>query len=654
MKKLKLLSSLVLITSLIFGLYPDHTLAAINPPNVVTNIIVKQIGKEAVRISWSMPTTDATHDEVELYDVSIENIFSETDLDVNSIDVNGNLDIGVSYTVNIVAKNSQGSSSASETFTLSPYLEETVDNGGLIDPSDQKSSRSIAGHNMHGNYKNNTNTCANCHSIHQARSEEGLLTKSSAYESCISCHDGSLGFYNVFEENAENDNGAGTYGGSYNRNMSIHMPTGDFKIDTAPGSELAKASDGTVDSKFASGHWDKNFTCTSCHNPHGSSSDRMLQSSPNGYSRIPRQLVNGIYYGGLITDEIEVVGLSSSTGNLFNDINNTILNWGAPVEADGIVDLIPKDAPKKNYKALKFKFENSLKSSDARFNYKVLDESKQSWIIQIYRYDKYLGKWVPVKYESLSPYSGEGVDLLTAPNTNLSDWKLPVDSSNPQEGSKLAEGFITIGWYGYIVVPNDIVATITLLKNIATQFDFKLLDSTSSYSHTYTYKVDHEIMSSTQYDINSGDLTKVENAKKAMSNLNQFNEWCASCHIGFNISKVQKESSGSSVIYTHHVSSEDDQLPCVQCHYSHGTDAAWMKGADGLGLEELNAIMSPLADGAEFTTADGQKIINSSNESIRKSNILAYLEDKNGSSALKRYSNSTSCFRCHGNNIPNN
>jgi predicted CXXCH cytochrome family protein len=53
-------------------------------------------------------------------------------------------------------------------------------------------------HKTHGNFQNNTNSCANCHSTHNAE-DNMLLMKSGEYELCMSCHNGTMGFYNVTE-----------------------------------------------------------------------------------------------------------------------------------------------------------------------------------------------------------------------------------------------------------------------------------------------------------------------------------------------------------------------------------------------------------------------------------------------------------------------
>lgn len=214
---------------------------------------------------------------------------------------------------------------------------------------------------------------------------------------------------------------------------------------------------------------------------------------------------------------------------------------------------------------------------------------------------------------------------------------------------------MTVAWYGYIVIPNDAAADITFVKNIATLFDFKFdkkdENNETGISKSYTYKVDH---AKTIADQNNAIDPNV--AKKALSNLNQFNEWCASCHIGYNISSEQKKSIGAGV-YTHHASSEDDQLPCVQCHYSHGTDATWMKDekdytykniVDDYYSESNPKSFDYVGIIGKLNDIQGPTITKAEAEKAAKEHLL----DTNLSSALKRYTNTTSCYRCHGTSEP--
>jgi predicted CXXCH cytochrome family protein len=119
-------------------------------------------------------------------------------------------------------------------------------------------------HQTHGNFQNNTNSCANCHSTHNGE-DSMLLMKSGEYELCMTCHDGTMGFYNVNHASE-----AGIFDDTDNASMSasMHNVNSDLEISSAPGA-LANTSSAT-------------FECSSCHNPHGSVNDRLLNEKVAG------------------------------------------------------------------------------------------------------------------------------------------------------------------------------------------------------------------------------------------------------------------------------------------------------------------------------------------------------------------------------------
>jgi predicted CXXCH cytochrome family protein len=110
-------------------------------------------------------------------------------------------------------------------------------------------------HRTHGNFQNNTNACANCHSTHNGE-DDMLLMKSGEYELCMSCHDGTMGFYNV-----KQGSGAGTFNDSH-ENASMHNVDSGLTVSSAPGAATNKSTE--------------ILECSSCHNPHGSDNDRLL------------------------------------------------------------------------------------------------------------------------------------------------------------------------------------------------------------------------------------------------------------------------------------------------------------------------------------------------------------------------------------------
>jgi predicted CXXCH cytochrome family protein len=118
-----------------------------------------------------------------------------------------------------------------------------------------------ATHRTHGNFQNNTNACANCHSTHNAE-DSMLLMKSGEYELCMSCHDGTMGFYNVKESS-----GAGVFSQSH-ESASMHNVDSGLTIGSAPGTYANKSTE--------------ELECSSCHNPHGSANDRLLNETVLG------------------------------------------------------------------------------------------------------------------------------------------------------------------------------------------------------------------------------------------------------------------------------------------------------------------------------------------------------------------------------------
>lgn len=115
-------------------------------------------------------------------------------------------------------------------------------------------------HKTHGNFQNNTNSCANCHSTHSGVNSQLLMTDGE-YNLCMSCHDGTLGFYDV-----EKASGAGIFDSTH-MSASMHNVNSGVKVNTAPGSYNNGAKD-TV-----------SLECSSCHNPHGSVNDRLLKEN---------------------------------------------------------------------------------------------------------------------------------------------------------------------------------------------------------------------------------------------------------------------------------------------------------------------------------------------------------------------------------------
>ncbi|MCM3763410.1 cytochrome c3 family protein [Neobacillus niacini] len=180
-------------------------------------------------------------------------------------------------------------------------------------------------HKTHGNFQNNTNSCANCHSTHNGENEM-LLMKSGELELCLSCHDGTMGFYNV-----KLPSEAGVID-SHEMSASMHNVSSDLTENAAPGA-LNNKSTGT-------------FECSSCHNPHGSANDRLLNETVAGKQFANNYNVTIVGYTETITKLNQVpIGTKGLKLNLVEDnstpelqaINNSTTNSGLKIyKSNGI------------------------------------------------------------------------------------------------------------------------------------------------------------------------------------------------------------------------------------------------------------------------------------------------------------------------------
>ncbi|MDQ0256669.1 putative CXXCH cytochrome family protein [Evansella vedderi] len=408
--------------------------------------------------------------------------------------------------------------------------------------------KAIDGHKTHGYYQNNTNSCASCHQTHTASSDRYLLFADSVYQTCASCHDGTLGFYNVFEtgENAS-INGAGTFGGSHATNMSVHMANDTLTIRAAPGGN-----------PNGSGSWAGTFNCASCHAPHGSYSDRILHTNPNNMAITPASQ-GGTYLTAL------TVGNQSSGMHLRR------------TTVDGFVRL-------------------------ELFN----GNTKQ------------VGPW-----------------LYGYPAHNQPHFTRIIDgSTNYQYGNEHVYVSFDKGYFqARTEFGNEILNKSTITANVARPYivkmdlnvvdqigDLKIYETNqAAYWDGFVVPEDRRAeFTNAGYTVNATTFRT--------SNLGvRMNQYCATCHTDYFTSRSNSGGSlwgDDTAAYRH--SANSDRFSCVRCHYAHGTDVEIMLDANGLTVEDW--------------VASGDK---SHEEAIN------YMMDQNSSSALKKFTNMTSCFACH-------
>jgi predicted CXXCH cytochrome family protein len=485
----------------------------------------------------------------------------------------------------------------------------------------------------HGEYQNNTNSCASCHQTHTAASKS-LLFKDGVYSTCTACHDGTLGFYNVFG-NGDQASSAGTFGGTHDGNMSVHMADGAVKMKAAPGGN----PNGT-------GTWDKEFNCASCHSPHGSYSDRLLHYNPNGMgTTAPEQ-------GGLKADKVPVVG--------FKDKSTT--------DTTRVVD-VPTNYTGKYLAVRGTKAEHKI---DTNSKYDYIPNNN----IVIFIYEKgssgYNLTTAPWLYGySNRASSGDGHQYFSRlfTQTDLSflaangsyvyaDHKDKVIDHNdykdfPASGAyiKYADGLI-YGPAGTVEAPSPVEKAVVAEVSRAYVVKLDLMPivdpAKDSDGDTYADFGGVKITTVNQRALYLGETnslsvnikdrwgvatpgtTKVSGWGIAMSN------YCASCHTDYLATSRNQiagtEGEGTFDKAFRHTTTTDSYT-CVRCHFAHGTDVEVMTDAHYRNVDKVAADFLANGEAADETAA----------ATLAKE----YMLDKGASSALKRFTNMAVCWSCH-------
>jgi predicted CXXCH cytochrome family protein len=477
----------------------------------------------------------------------------------------------------------------------------------------------------HGEYQNNTNSCASCHQTHTAASKS-LLFKDGVYSTCTACHDGTLGFYNVFG-NGDQASSAGTFGGTHDGNMSVHMADGAVKMKAAPGGN----PNGT-------GTWDKEFNCASCHSPHGSYSDRLLHYNPNNMAA-STPADGGIKAGGY-TAETKVAVLpfaSKETGTTrFIGVLGTKAEHGLTaakydfIPATDTVVMIYEKAPGKT----------SYSKTDTPWVYGY--PTRGSGTNSHYYYSRFFTK------DPTTPgfINSNG----TYPNANAADVVDHYDYLNDSAHLKYAYGLV----YGDAasVVPNIKFAEVArayvvkldlmpILDTAKDNGDGKLQSGEeltfggveiTTVNQRALYAGETNPLSvniKDRWGITTPGTDKVSGWGVAMSN------YCSSCHTDY-LASSSNQTAGTDGEGTWDMAFRDtttsDSYTCVRCHFAHGTDVEIMTDAH---LRDVDKVAQDLISHGYATTETAPGFAKD------------YMLDKGASSALKRFTNMAVCWSCH-------
>lgn len=490
--------------------------------------------------------------------------------------------------------------------------------------------KNVAGQRTHGEYKNNTNSCASCHQTHTGAGET-LLFKDGVYDTCTACHDGTLGFYNVFG-NGTQASTAGTFGGTHNGNASVHLATGAMQIKSAPGGNPAADTEGK---------WTGDFNCASCHSPHGSYSSRLLAFNPNEMGRAPFQ--DGGHGIRPESTTSNIIELSSLTETSVGSKQYTVNGWDPLTETDKYIAV--------RGTAGDFAISGVATTSPTivvyKFNYgdhgapNFYTKNTDPWL---YGYDYYATAkpmWTRFysqnalnkMYDTTSStfHAGEWY------NTTTSKWQQDITGiTGLVAGTDVfTEKEVTIN-YGKGYATGAALANVKG-ADIAQAFVVRLdMVPIANYGGVPIYTVNEAAINGGIVDTNgtaktdTSITTKTANGKTTVPGMGvALNNFCAACHVDY-LAQSGHKTGIFSKAYRHNTST--DSYTCVRCHYAHGTDAEVMKDASGRTKAQLiaqNAI-NP-ATGTTFDTAS----------------VNAYMLDKNPSSALKRYTNMAVCYGCH-------
>lgn len=455
----------------------------------------------------------------------------------------------------------------------------------------------------HGSYQNNTNSCASCHQTHTGAGEM-LMFKDSIYTTCTACHDGTLGIYNVFTAST-----AGTFAGTQAGNASMHLATGAVEINAAPGGK----SLGT--SMKGAATWGEEFNCASCHAPHGSYSDRLLAYNPNGMQSQTKdatfdainndlggkKLVNVTVYGAsgaaipdpalaMATDKVVLVDTKTNFAANANVkwVNSPAALNTAVVGDDTVAVLVYKDGSKWGI-------------DHTPWLYGYEDRNNGTYWTQL---KKTSTKNVYGNTTQNNTSQGKVFKPLTKGNTITDELNVPA-----------TKGGVYIFNKGYMYIKDAAVDALSGESLI----DYKWMDISQAVVVKFTMSAPVTVGSLSYKTVDTNSYT----ASNAGSKLSAF---CAGCHVDYMVSAGDADGNGDgngtyTFAYRHNTSS--GSYACLKCHFAHGTDITVMKDAMDKDLATLTVDMGSAA-AAE-----------------------AYLLDKNPSSALKRYTNMSVCWKCH-------
>lgn len=531
--------------------------------------------------------------------------------------------------------------------------------------------RNVAGQLVHTDFQLNTNSCASCHMTHTAQSRD-LLFRNGIYATCVACHDGTLGFLNVFafpgEGNPTSSFGgsiaAGTFGARYGRNASIHLPTNTVNLSAAPGGNRTNSTTGGADGTSGSSAWTSSFNCSSCHAPHGSYSIRLLHFNPANislrwrigavathvYNPAPTvSVLSGqeVQSGGLWDDGANLTSTWSTSANVYYV---AYTNWPRPLSASMFV-----------YEPWIYAYPAGTENIGPTGNQtRVARLVTRIWYEGFYNPNSHggpasgtvlpqglLNRFFDIKYGSgIATQTVEQrtymINFLESTATAAHSVGINPATGAPFPALTAAErtGLTAIGAgnFNEANLRIDIGGVIRITAGTNPVTGFALPQYSTNYIDSDSY---------------SGGIGRVAamggsagsaQAISATAGEAPYNLFCAACHTDYLMGSASGQSGAGAGIYskayrhtinrgasggaTMPVRATGNRLMCISCHFAHGADSGFMSLADGTLVDEAT-----LSTGTQAGSANPHVGTN----------------DLNPSSALKRYVNMAVCWTCHAN-----
>lgn len=394
----------------------------------------------------------------------------------------------------------------------------------------------------HGSYQNNTNSCASCHQTHTGASKD-LLFKQGVYNTCTACHDGTLGFYNVYAT-GDQASTAGTFGGTTDGNASVHLAEGIYiEHAFAPGGNNSKTGANTS-TTIGNGAWGEKFDCASCHSPHGSYSDRLLHYNPNGMAAVP------VAQGG-----------QKVSGNV-----ETVLPAATATSPDFVILRTVSDAPNVNIPT----------TQEPAGTPVIVLMKKQSPSTGIYEYVWDKTPWL------------YGYQYYSAPYyTNFKDAAgQEIKTIEKEYGFAYAKG---------TGLASAVTADISRVYVVKLAGDAKQKDGSTiampmqvikNFGGIPITKVNTDIYDEAGYGVAIG-------------------KYCGACHTDYLAASAgARKSDTSSGMYTqaYRHTTNNDRYTCLKCHFAHGTDVTVMRDAQDRTLSSFTGTPEQVVAFKEYLT----------------------------------------------------